>query len=164
MFSTPKPSELQCHKPGLKLALYGAMRSPSLTWFCWTVLFFAKACTCVCTFFLNLFSPFSSSENSTSCLQCPAGHACPTPSAPPTSCLIGTYAYAGSESCDPCPIGFQCALIASQAPVPCPNGTFANETAQSSCTLCPEGKLVNYCLLRYMYHLLLTTILYELCG
>jgi len=98
------------------------------------------------------YSIATGQTNSSTCLSCPAGSFCSSPSANPVACLQGSYCPVSSTMQSPCPAGWYCNSSAvaircpegsscstgSTAPVACPAGTLCtgNNTAPS---VCPQG-------------------------
>ena len=69
-------------------------------------------------------------ESANVCVNCPAGHYCPTPVSPPYPCPFGTYSAGSTVACSPCTAGSMCAMGSSSATqYACPPG-FKCETIQ----------------------------------
>lgn len=56
---------------------------------------------------------------------------------PAQACAPGDYALAGSVTCTPCPVGFECPTTSS-SPSLCPGGTFSAGQV-TACSACPAG-------------------------
>ena len=83
-------------------------------------------------------------SDGSSCQDCPAGFACPSPSADPQLCVNGTYQVnTGQTSCDPCPAGSSC-LDVTQAPEDCGVG-FYSALAEGYCQVHIEKVVLSFC-------------------
>lgn len=86
---------------------------------------------------------YSSSTNSTACIQCPAGYYCPVASSVPLQCANGYYSSSGGVvNCTICAAGNSCLDKVNQ--IPCVSGQYSLAGA-IACTNCPRGSEV--CLL-----------------
>lgn len=73
-----------------------------------------------------------SSPLRTSCINCPAGYACPDPLVGPVPCDPGYYSTNGTNvACTICPAGYSC-YSASAPPQVCPYGIIVNAAARLS--------------------------------
>lgn len=95
---------------------------------------------------LHSTPPFVSSQGSystagaTSCVQCPAGSACPSLTSPAAvyPCPPGTYSLPSATACTACPAGSACPFTDAAVVQACTPGSYSNGS-QTACTQCPAG-------------------------
>ena len=90
--------------------------------------------------FNHELSVLFSTNGSTSCTTCPAGHECPTGDRLPSPCAAGTFATEGNTTCYVCPRGHHCPHNRTHTPIQCPLGYYANAKSSEDCEPCPAGK------------------------
>lgn len=95
---------------------------------------------------------------------CPTGSFCPTGSSGPVPCSPGSYTNTtGAAVCATCPSRYYCPTYGMSSPLPCPAGSYCPSGTASAVTNCPNGTFSNVTLVRYMFVVLLGSVLTGMC-
>jgi len=92
---------------------------------------------------MGTFRGSTGAANAYDCADCPVGHLCLEGASAATECGLGRFqASAAQSTCDACPSGHYCSLLATSAPSSCSPGTFralSGGSLQADCTSCTLG-------------------------